>query len=74
MGSVNSGNDPIQNRLLSDKCWNSEHKKCAGYRDSGGACGCLCHSSARRVKTSRKAQEAQTMNILNSGCGVIEIK
>jgi hypothetical protein len=96
---INDGQpDPIQNRRLSNACWNGAHMgspaSCSGWLEAcescqrrscreggkGCACGChdqcecSCHSAVNRRKVSRKSQQAETMDIMESGCGTIEVK
>lgn len=86
--------DPIQNRSMTDSCWNGHHfgmsMPCDGWKkkcdrcdgcnqndcacDCHGPCECLCHKAERKAKTSRKDQQAQTMDIMDSGCGTIDVK
>lgn len=76
--------DPITNRKMSDACWDGLHfdspapGRCKGWRDDVGAstpCNCACHDPHEyKRKVSRKDQAKQTMDILDSGCGTIEVK
>jgi len=93
--------DPIQNRVLSDECWNMHHHKvdslgnqlgCPGWHGTcqvcvknkcigPNGCVCSCHSPCEcmchepRARTPRKKFDRHaTMDILETGCGEIEIK
>jgi hypothetical protein len=79
--AINEGQpDPIINRKLSDACWNGDHRgasplvACPGYRESGSPYECLCHSSISPRRTSKREQANATMNIMETGCGTIEVK
>ncbi len=93
--------DPIQNRILSDMCWNGMHfrvdsvgqkhgcegwhgqcKVCERHKCIGptgcvcschSPCGCMCHSPGPPKKRLKKDPNA-TIDIMETGCGEIEIK
>lgn len=93
--------DPIQNRVLSDMCWNGYHQKtdsasglkvgCPGWHGTCRVCAknkcigpkgcvcschspceCMCHSPAPPKKRLKRDPHA-TMDIMETGCGEIEI-
>ena len=90
--------DPIQNRSLSDQCWDMYHYRrlsngdtvgCTGWRLKCNRCvkvcapGCFCRCHDRcecwcheRQPKKKKIHHdtASTMDIMDTGCGTIEIK
>jgi len=95
--------DPIQNRVLSDQCWDGKHFRmdsfgqkhgCEGWHGQCQICGknkchgpnscvcachtpceCMCHEAAAQKRAPRKKfDKHSTMDILETGCGEIEIK
>jgi hypothetical protein len=59
-GSEMTGKDPIQNRLLSDECWDGHHDaQCIGYPQNG--CKCGCHESVPRARVKKDPKSERTL-------------
>ncbi len=72
--------DPATGNIMSEECWNFKHFRtstygCSGWLARGSAtpCECYCHAAPRRGKAKPKIDPSATMDIMETGCGTIEI-